>query len=915
MAGDAGSLVVSLGLNAAEYILGLTRAEYQTRQAMRSIQKSVDEAKHTMQQFAVGLAAVSGGLLSFHGLISAFEAIKEESTKSQQSILQFNAALQATQGAVGITSDDLEKLAVSIEHATTFDVDDIRNAETALLRFRDVTGDTFKQALKLIPDVAVAMGTDLPTAAQKLGRALEDPSRGVRGLRDAGLFLDETQKTIIQHFSELGDKAYGQKLILDELTKSTQGAAAAAGEGLLGANNRLLRSFHELEKAAGRKLFDDNLEGVKTFTGFLDRMVEHLNKTKLSVEELLEPLGLLKVGLREAQAAFKGYVETPQPGRSVSGKIRGLENTLSPEQQAAAEAEARKRQEQLDSAQLLRSFEAQKSFAEKSGSYYATTLMDLKGNLALQSSAQEFFYSQGLISAETYYNGLRDAAKREQQEVARISGLRGLAEEKIIDSNLSSQADRLAAVSRLNSIDAEGLQARIALRDKLQKYDQQEFLANKKLQDEFSELDAKVKEITGDLEGAAKIRLGIQFRDIGERALAQGDTGRLQAIDEIKEHEIRQIELNRATQQYNNLITELGAAQERITTAQQTGSLTTLEATNKQADVARKYIQILTEQLEVQRHLAETDPDPLKRSTALAHIEELQVAIERLTVAAEALQTQFRGVFTDAVSSNLTDAITKTKSWADAFKDAEKQIVRSITNIASQNIAESLFGKQGALGGIPEFFAKLFGGGTAGGALSSLFGGGKSNSIAKPEEISIPGNFIGDLLGIGGDKSKGFGLLSTSLDTSAISVTAFSTATTTATTALVPLAAAAEAASAALLTISSSSSASSIGSLFGGAGFSGGEILPGDFFSYLLPGFASGGFPPVGRASLVGENGPELFIPRSAGQIVSNKDLRSGKSNVYNLNVNVLPGASRASADQAAASMGLEVRRAMARNT
>lgn len=37
--------------------------------------------------------------------------------------------------------------------------------------------------------------------------------------------------------------------------------------------------------------------------------------------------------------------------------------------------------------------------------------------------------------------------------------------------------------------------------------------------------------------------------------------------------------------------------------------------------------------------------------------------------------------------------------------------------------------------------------------------------------------------------------------------------------------------------------------------------------------FASGGIPPVGVPSLVGENGPELFIPRTAGTIVPNQQM------------------------------------------
>ena len=53
-----------------------------------------------------------------------------------------------------------------------------------------------------------------------------------------------------------------------------------------------------------------------------------------------------------------------------------------------------------------------------------------------------------------------------------------------------------------------------------------------------------------------------------------------------------------------------------------------------------------------------------------------------------------------------------------------------------------------------------------------------------------------------------------------------------------------------------------------------------------LFGFADGGDPPVGQASIVGERGPELFIPKSAGTIIPNEKLGGGTTshvtNIYN---------------------------------
>ena len=61
------------------------------------------------------------------------------------------------------------------------------------------------------------------------------------------------------------------------------------------------------------------------------------------------------------------------------------------------------------------------------------------------------------------------------------------------------------------------------------------------------------------------------------------------------------------------------------------------------------------------------------------------------------------------------------------------------------------------------------------------------------------------------------------------------------------------------------------------------STLGGPFSS--LPTFANGGRPPVGRASIVGEKGPELFIPSSAGTIVPNNRIGGGVTN--NIVVNV----------------------------
>jgi lambda family phage tail tape measure protein len=80
----------------------------------------------------------------------------------------------------------------------------------------------------------------------------------------------------------------------------------------------------------------------------------------------------------------------------------------------------------------------------------------------------------------------------------------------------------------------------------------------------------------------------------------------------------------------------------------------------------------------------------------------------------------------------------------------------------------------------------------------------------------------------------------------------------------------------------------SLAGLFGGAKYTPGS----NSFVGPMPQFADGGDPPVGQASLVGERGPELFIPKSAGTIIPNNKLSGmgggGSTTVNNYNIHAI---------------------------
>ncbi len=76
--------------------------------------------------------------------------------------------------------------------------------------------------------------------------------------------------------------------------------------------------------------------------------------------------------------------------------------------------------------------------------------------------------------------------------------------------------------------------------------------------------------------------------------------------------------------------------------------------------------------------------------------------------------------------------------------------------------------------------------------------------------------------------------------------------------------------------------------LSGALSMFGGKYTPGSssFVGPMPQGFADGGSPPVGVASLVGERGPELFIPKTAGTIIPNHSLAGAMGGGQTVNYN-----------------------------
>lgn len=160
--------------------------------------------------------------------------------QDKQALDILRSTITATGAAAWTSVNDLDAMAQSLQDVTNYSADTIESMQAVLLGFKNIKGDNFTQATKAILDMATVMKTDLSSAAQSVGKALDDPINGIDSLRKQGFNFSAAQKKLMQDMIDTGDIAGAQKIILDELATTFGGAAEAgvvAGEQVKNAWN------------------------------------------------------------------------------------------------------------------------------------------------------------------------------------------------------------------------------------------------------------------------------------------------------------------------------------------------------------------------------------------------------------------------------------------------------------------------------------------------------------------------------------------------------------------------------------------------------------------------------------------------------------------------------------------------------
>ena len=158
----------------------MDRAARETQRSMARIESSIKGAQRGFALFTRGLGALGVGLWLRWCIVRA-------TAEAEKSFALLENAVANNAGAAGKTADELAKIATELQHVSTFSDEAIQDARAAAAHIPVYRRRNFDRATQSVLDLATRLGKDLPSAALLVGKALEDPLKGMTQLARAGV--------------------------------------------------------------------------------------------------------------------------------------------------------------------------------------------------------------------------------------------------------------------------------------------------------------------------------------------------------------------------------------------------------------------------------------------------------------------------------------------------------------------------------------------------------------------------------------------------------------------------------------------------------------------------------------------------------------------------------------------------------
>jgi phage-related protein len=333
------TLNLKLLANISDFVKNMDKATKESQ----AFAKKVDRAGKAAGRAFVGIAG--GAILAAKGLEEAEIA---------------SAKLNNVLTSMGYENSvkRVDKYAESLQNLTAVDADVIKATQTKLATFANLTktvdtaGGAFDRATVAALDLAAAGFGSAETNAVQLGKALEDPIKGITALARSGVTFTEQEKDKIKVLVESGELLEAQNMVLGAIEKQVGGTAAASassfdkiklaldgvadaiGTGILPLIEMLTPKLQAFSAwaAENSKLLSTVVLVVGALTGALYALslvikAVTIVQTVFNAVMLLNPIGLVVLAVAALAAGFVLAYKKIEPFRDLVNSIfQGIKN-------------------------------------------------------------------------------------------------------------------------------------------------------------------------------------------------------------------------------------------------------------------------------------------------------------------------------------------------------------------------------------------------------------------------------------------------------------------------------------------------------------------------------------------------------------------------------------------------------------
>ena len=235
-------------------------------------------------------------------LAKAYGVQKEAENKVAQAIL-------ATGGAANLSGNQIKQYARDLQSVTTFGDEAILSSSALLLTFKRIKDEAFLPAQKAILDVSAAMGTDLKSSTIQIGKALNDPIKGLAALNRVGIQFTEIQKKKIQKaLLATNSTLEAQKVILSELNSQFGGMAGILAMSTIGSIDQMKNAFGDMAEVAGKALAPNIIELTQNMKVFFENIdPDSLKQFLFLTTSLAGGLMMHGTAMKVATSVMNGY--------------------------------------------------------------------------------------------------------------------------------------------------------------------------------------------------------------------------------------------------------------------------------------------------------------------------------------------------------------------------------------------------------------------------------------------------------------------------------------------------------------------------------------------------------------------------------------------------------------------------------